>query len=815
MSPKHQEEGETHIIPQASTNTTFCNNDGNIGICPDQVYEDEDGEMVPAVRTIDDVLDSLYEGYFKAIHGDMVLFLSDVLPDVYAEIEEVLTSEECMEDDVNPISFVLGHFANNMITSLQNVEEKYRSLPAALVDSSLLKGESKPEDNQHLGKCHSIEVGYWCDWGHRHVLQEPVTKRKSLVNKKISEAKISEAQIQLIVLLECLRLSKLTTTPLPPLPKPTHNRSDSTPTEPTNGTKKKGKKRKSRTEIDDDDEEHDRENVDAEGAVAGPPPSAESVYSDAAEAIMDRLCIWDSVLLLCDETLGDLVKSLSTKAGLKDTTSTKTSTMLSPFLIKTKRVRNHRPINGGFSPVKPRSLALNGSTNSSTAVADTLHSGRGVGRAGRPRFERHNTFGGFDDVGGDAALLKRGGSACDVGVAIDDKKRGNGGGGSAGGAGDLAVRKPRKVPDFLKRMEVQIGTKKRLSDGNGSSSSKAGGAAKRGGIGGKSPRKGKGKESVLAASASASTSGSGVGVAGGGGGNNNNAGGGGVTKPKTNTFELKMRKAEVLMEKRMRPGGNKESLEDVERRERERKARKRLKLEKPPEPVKSAAEIEREKLKKSLELTKRLRGSGTFMGVASSISESLAAGGEKDTTKLAEGKISLSEAHMEILSTPSRHKKSPATTHQNLTLGTPKRLSFAIPQQSAHSTPASRDKKHVNGGGNTVTKTGTPSTARRRQLYHLIPPPSASKVISAFEGVNWDEIGGQVNPLHGGHGRHGTPGSARKRNDLFAAFKSHSPVAGAFDSPIRGPHERPRAKIKIRSARKRNAGLALDVDSLL
>ncbi|KAJ3409890.1 hypothetical protein HDV05_004171 [Chytridiales sp. JEL 0842] len=673
------------------------------------------------LMTVEDVYANLQQGYSKAVHGSKEEFITKVIPVLYEQLEVALLG---VTDDVESITqeerraaqhpgqVVIAHIAKKLIVHIQTLEDKYRYMfdqisnnlgwwkPDAQFNMDGLNSDmhqqpdsqqsSHQQRQQQQSQSDSqprfdpslVDATEWtllwkwrCSVAER-VIADP-SSLKNLERGKLMALKKSEAQLLIILILECLRVSKTTQVPLPPLPaydsslSPTNDpsaktklqskrkRSSISETDANNG---RGKKRKSKSATDATHSELVEDDSNDSSVGGDTPSKREKAFIEAAELVMDRLCIWDSVSIIADNNSSGISKEMV--SFLQDIVNVFYREPLPKLVEKLCKKAGWSPNptveNDSFSPIFKKSAIFSFSSGSNGRT------GRGVGRGGQraPRgsSSKDTIKNPFQDS---SSYLDSKDKLKHHQHSSDSKTR---------PVLQSGVRRG-VIPADLKKRSILLG---------GAASTKT-----------SSSLSSKPDTTSLSLSSSASSSSS-------------------LLKSIKNPTDSKFKKAEELMNKRMSSNRVSEALE------REKKDVKKAGASK-KKPVVQKVETEKDKLLKMLEATKGLR---------KSLRKSGALRGSSDAEK-ATGKNLMPPPAPKLAATNSGLTGTP-TKLRTPRKSTPHRL-------DPNKTPVHQQTPKILFPGVLISTPG--SIRKSVAMGMSIPPPSASKVAASFRDVNWDDIG--------------------------------------------------------------------------
>ncbi|TPX65168.1 hypothetical protein SpCBS45565_g05311 [Spizellomyces sp. 'palustris'] len=320
-------------------------------------------ELSREFRRMADVTDALRRAYLDTLYcGKSAVseYIEIWLPHVYQSMDKIATNiSNSLASPLKPKSpkgvgrapakVLLTYICDHILLSVTRLEHKYRAFMDGLdiIDDA---GETSPA----LGKTvDALELEAILVWKKQVLSNSTIAMESSngrrILKDAISKLKISEAKLQLTMLLECVKIHDQTGQDLPSLaawfkrpdaeeveaegnPKRKKRKSLCLPDAAVPGFRKKRKVDKKY--VAGVDEMPEPNNVDH--GVQGPQESGRALFTRAIDELMDRICIWHAVAgleLESEETrllksfvepiivkyyashLPDVVKSLYVKAG--------------------------------------------------------------------------------------------------------------------------------------------------------------------------------------------------------------------------------------------------------------------------------------------------------------------------------------------------------------------------------------------------------------------------------------------------------------------------------------------------------------------
>ncbi|KNC99820.1 uncharacterized protein SPPG_05195 [Spizellomyces punctatus DAOM BR117] len=320
-------------------------------------------ELSRELRRMGDVTDALRRAYLDTLYcvkSAVPDFIEVWLPHVYQSMEKIATNiSNSLASPLKPKSprgvgrtptkVLLTYICDHILLSVARLEQKYRAFMDGL---DIL--DDTADASPSLGKTvDTLELEALLAWKSQLVSNSTIPMESSngrrILKDAISKLKISEAKLQLTMLLECLKIHDQTGQDLPSLaawfkrPEPDEAEAEGNlkrkkrkslclPDATVPGFRKKRKV--DRKQVAGVDEMPEPNNVDHNGQSAH--ESGRTLFTRAIDELMDRICIWHAVAgleLESEETrllksfvepiivkyyashLPDVVKSLYVKAG--------------------------------------------------------------------------------------------------------------------------------------------------------------------------------------------------------------------------------------------------------------------------------------------------------------------------------------------------------------------------------------------------------------------------------------------------------------------------------------------------------------------
>ncbi|TPX48503.1 hypothetical protein SeLEV6574_g01999 [Synchytrium endobioticum] len=216
---------------------------------------------------------------------------------------------EHTEEPQEPFELIFQQFASVLLMPLPKFDEKYRTF-SKVFESSLADGckQLKAE-----GLIDELEAQALLPWMNKWEMSqiEAATRRnsvdgvgdgigklldhKSIIRNAVKELRMIEAQLQIVLILELLRLSLFTKVPLPPMSLLASSVSITAEAQ-TNGNGTPSKKRKCvDASVSVTPTKRRRSSKGRKDAISTGVGSSVSHLSQVAEEWMDRLCIWGSI----------------------------------------------------------------------------------------------------------------------------------------------------------------------------------------------------------------------------------------------------------------------------------------------------------------------------------------------------------------------------------------------------------------------------------------------------------------------------------------------------------------------------------------
>ncbi|KAI8829954.1 hypothetical protein BJ741DRAFT_621262 [Chytriomyces cf. hyalinus JEL632] len=213
--------------------------------------------------------------------------------------------------------------------------------------------------------------------------------------------------------------------------------------------------------------------------------------------------------------------------------------------------------------------------------------------------------------------------------------------------------------------------------------------------------------------------------------------------------------------------------------------------------IKSAEEMRKEKLKKDLQLTERLRGPAVILKPARNNSKSNSIEHEFPKSPTRRRSVLTPSKQIAMTTTPTKMIRRASITAAHRT-PTPGKISKAMvaPMSKTKSPSSSLAQPSLELATTTQTDfqnevPKTPSSQRKTRISKLALPllNSGRKLAAEFKSIDWDEVEQSCGGIE------------------LSLPVSDSPIKDVLDA-------RPAVKLKVRSAKKRMASRLLDVESL-
>ncbi|KAI9099779.1 DNA replication regulator SLD3-domain-containing protein [Phlyctochytrium arcticum] len=273
------------------------------------------------VKSIETILQNAYLTGIYGIPADIVLVATKLFPDLYAlceseEVEVSIATPNSIHVDLQPetpkrraVDSLLDLITSKYLMTCKEIESKLKELPA-IIDTLASYGYDVAEAARLPGAKSEGELRMLSSWVERTLAtSEKVALQLSAsrqLKQEIGLLKIAEAKIQILLLLECLKISQNGEIALPPL-RDEFIAADihEVPQTP----ERKGRKRKFLPESYDPSRTKkcrpgvaplpgDAECLASTSANSTPTSRTETTVKDYTKVIddmMDRLCIWQAV----------------------------------------------------------------------------------------------------------------------------------------------------------------------------------------------------------------------------------------------------------------------------------------------------------------------------------------------------------------------------------------------------------------------------------------------------------------------------------------------------------------------------------------
>ncbi|KAJ3333639.1 hypothetical protein HDU91_002885 [Kappamyces sp. JEL0680] len=156
--------------------------------------------------SVAETLNSISQYYTFVLYEKYSLrcLLDKILPALYNQVVTLAEMEH-----VDPVQTLLRHYVDNLLISIQTIEENHAKRPQQL--AFLLDATVPSLDPKVQGLAHS----WFLKKKQKHGVKNLATEAKSLLKNSIKELRLTEAKLQIVLWMECLRIHKDTTTEIP------------------------------------------------------------------------------------------------------------------------------------------------------------------------------------------------------------------------------------------------------------------------------------------------------------------------------------------------------------------------------------------------------------------------------------------------------------------------------------------------------------------------------------------------------------------------------------------------------------------------
>ncbi|KAJ3019558.1 hypothetical protein HKX48_001985 [Thoreauomyces humboldtii] len=281
----------------------------------------------PRYQCVEDLGTAIREKYIATLYGNttIVLFLESMVPLLWSALDSVVVKRDGAPSPgkrkfthartVMTEAF-LESIKRSILLPVKQLEHKYRSLPDLLDQPSL----TDTEEPGKLPLLDSVEEAALENWRDRLCSSSTsdASARRSVLRRELTKIRLEEAKLQLVILLECLRVHRDMSATLPDIaawfarPAPPVDATTAAPGKRKRGGRgglddisvKRPTKRRATTDsapsktLDPAPPEND-------SSTAENPAACENHYIRACGELMDRLCIWNAI----DAQNGSLLKT--------------------------------------------------------------------------------------------------------------------------------------------------------------------------------------------------------------------------------------------------------------------------------------------------------------------------------------------------------------------------------------------------------------------------------------------------------------------------------------------------------------------------
>lgn len=196
--------------------------------------KDKEGDLdvYANINTFEALFLTFHTAYIDIVYDTtkpILEFLECLLPSLYSVLEKLSDKQNIQLESRTAVGQLFDYITNCIVYSVSQLERKYQEIPKTFESILYASGESDID----LGSIviRKLEIHRLKSWIYSALSEidmprtSPISKTRlnpkavvSKIREKIRELRIQEAKLQMVILLECIRLSVETSTPLPELP---------------------------------------------------------------------------------------------------------------------------------------------------------------------------------------------------------------------------------------------------------------------------------------------------------------------------------------------------------------------------------------------------------------------------------------------------------------------------------------------------------------------------------------------------------------------------------------------------------------------